>query len=201
MYDGVVVGGGIAGCAIAYWLNKKGLKVCIVDKASEVASGGSGAAGAFVAPKIGKASPLQALTNEAFLFATQFYTHHFPRHFHQTGAIRIPKDDRDHAKFPLYRQNNVPNFVDITSHEIQALGIHSPYDGFFFEEGGVVDAKEMCHALIEGIEFKTMDINTIEQNLEGWRLNQTLQSRYLILATGYQNGLMDMDYMGVEGVW
>jgi len=201
MYDAVVVGAGVAGCAVAHALHQKGLKICIVDRTDEIASGGSGAAGAFVSPKIGKASSLHSLTNEAFAFAVEFYQTHFPQYFHQTGVIRIPKDDGDNQNFALYREFNYPNFKDIKATTIESLGIQSPYDGFLFEEGGVVDAKEMCAALIEGVKFGSIEICKIEQKGSDWRLNGVIGCRYLILATGYQNELIDIEYMGISGVW
>ena len=89
-YDTIIIGAGIAGCCTAYTLQKKGQKVLLVDRSAVAASGGSGAAGAFVSPKIGKGSTLQILTNEAFHFSKDFYLKHFPDYFHQTGVIRIP---------------------------------------------------------------------------------------------------------------
>ncbi len=201
MYDAVVVGAGVAGCAIAYTLHQKGLKVCVVDRNSQIASGGSGAAGAFVSPKIGKASSLHSLTNEAFAFAVKFYQTHFPQYFHKTGIIRIPKDDRDNQNFALYRAFNYPYFKDIKAHTIQSLGIQSPYDGFLFNEGGVVDAKEMCEALMGGVEFTSVEIHKIEQKEGYWKLNEAMKCRFLVLATGYHNELIDIEYMGIGGVW
>ena len=58
MYDYLIVGGGISACATAYFLKQKGALVCVVDERG-IAGGGSGAAGAFVSPKIGKGSTLQ----------------------------------------------------------------------------------------------------------------------------------------------
>ncbi|HIC78150.1 MAG TPA: FAD-binding oxidoreductase, partial [Sulfurovum sp.] len=77
-YDAIVVGAGIAGCSSAYFLKERGLNVLVIDRSGVAATGGSSAAGAFVSPKIGKGSPLQSLTNEAFEFSKDFYLKHFP---------------------------------------------------------------------------------------------------------------------------
>ncbi|HFS82645.1 MAG TPA: FAD-dependent oxidoreductase, partial [Epsilonproteobacteria bacterium] len=54
-YDAIVIGAGIAGASAAYFLREKGDRVLVLDKQG-IARGGSGAAGAFVSPKIGKGS-------------------------------------------------------------------------------------------------------------------------------------------------
>jgi len=200
-YDAIVVGAGVAGCNIAYQLHQKGLRVLIVNQSHEVANGGSGAAGAFVSPKIGKGSPLLELTNASFRFAKDFYCQHFPAHFHQSGVVRIPKDTKDNDTFPLYAEHNSEPFCDVSPGEIEAMGIASQFGGFLFEQAGFCQSKEMCEALIKGIDFKALHVTNITQTDEGWRLNHLLHSRYLILATGYQNSLIDMRYMGIRGTW
>ncbi|MCB4751225.1 MAG: FAD-dependent oxidoreductase, partial [Sulfurovum sp.] len=62
LYDTIIIGAGITGCCAAYALQQKGQKVLLVDRSSMAATGGSGAAGAFVSPKIGKGGSLQQLT-------------------------------------------------------------------------------------------------------------------------------------------
>ena len=53
MYDIAVIGAGINGCSVAYELVKENKSVILFDK-SGIASGGSGAAGAFISPKFSK---------------------------------------------------------------------------------------------------------------------------------------------------
>jgi tRNA 5-methylaminomethyl-2-thiouridine biosynthesis bifunctional protein len=200
-FDVVIVGAGVAGCNIAYALKQKGLDVLLLDQAQDVASGGSGAAGAFVSPKIGKASPLQTLTNEAFEFAIEFYQQNFSQYFHQTGVIRIPKDAEDNEKFASYRRHNIKNFEDIASNEIKALGIESEFGGFLFRTAGVCDAQELCQALIKEVAFDSTRVDSIKQKAKGWLINDQIVSSYLILTTGYEDKLFDIRYMGINGVW
>ncbi|OQX50487.1 MAG: FAD-dependent oxidoreductase [Epsilonproteobacteria bacterium 4484_20] len=205
IYDTIVIGAGITGCCTAFALQQKGHKVLLVDRSGSAATGGSGAAGAFVSPKIAKGGPLQVLTNEAFLFAKDFYLRHFPDYFHQTGVIRIPKDAEDAEKFPIYAQYNNTKYRWIEPPELQKLGIKEDQRSFLFEEAGVCDAPELCNAILQEVSFKQFDVKTLEYDGLQWHLlnteRLTLNAKHIVLSTGYQNDLFDMRYMGVRGTW
>lgn len=225
-YDSIVIGAGIAGCCTAYALQKKGQKVLLVDRSAVAASGGSGAAGAFVSPKIGKGSPLQTLTNEAFHFSKDFYLEHFPDYFHQTGLIRIPKDEEDAQKFEIYEPFNESKYRWVEKDALEKTGIYNSEDSFMFEEAGVCDAPEMCEAILEKVEFQQMNVGSLEWDGEFWNialrqaqgpsvrqaqepvaevlvteLVEVVKAKNIVLSTGYQNKLFDMRYMGVKGTW
>ena len=130
-YDTIIIGAGIAGASTAYALTQKGQSVLVFDKKG-IASGGSGAAGAFVSPKIGKGSPLQKLTNEAFEYAKEFYLSTCPTLFHQTGVIRIPKDEEDAQKFSAYEPYNDNRYENYTKAQLEQQGIITGLDSFYF---------------------------------------------------------------------
>jgi tRNA 5-methylaminomethyl-2-thiouridine biosynthesis bifunctional protein len=199
-YDTIIIGAGIAGCCAAYTLQQKGQKVLLLDRSGVAASGGSGAAGAFVSPKIGKGSALQTLTNEAFHFAKDFYLKHFPEHFHQTGVIRIPKDLEDTEKFSTYEAFNDSKYRWVKKEELKTLGIKNSEDSFMFEEAGVCDAPEMCGAILEQVPHTQYDVKSLSFEDGVWRVGE-YSSKNIVLATGYQNDLFDMRYMGVKGTW
>jgi len=204
-YDTIVIGAGIAGCCTAFALQQKGQKVLLVDRSGSAATGGSGAAGAFVSPKIGKGGPLQQLTNEAFLFAKDFYLKHFPDYFHQTGVIRMPKDTEDAKKFSVYEQYNDTNCQWLTPVQLQALGIKEEHSSFLFEEAGVCDAPELCNAILQQIPFKQLDVQELQYDGIQWYLlnaqRSVLSAQHIVLSLGYENTLFDMRYMGVRGTW
>ncbi len=199
-YDTIIIGAGIAGCCSAYALQQKGQKILLLDRSSVAASGGSGAAGAFVSPKIGKGSSLQVLTNEAFHFAKDFYLKHFPKYFHQTGVIRIPKDLEDAKKFPAYERFNDSKYRWVNKEELNTLGIENSEESFLFEEAGVCDAPEMCADILEQVPHEQYDVRSFFFENEVWRVGK-YSSKNIVLATGYQNDLVDMRYMGVKGTW
>jgi len=199
-YDTIIIGAGISGCCSAYALQQKGQKVLVIDRSSVAASGGSGAAGAFVSPKIGKGSALQTLTNEAFDFAKDFYLKYFPKHFSRTGVIRIPKDKEDAKKFSIYEEFNNTKYRWINQEELETLGIKNSEDSFMFEEAGVCDAPKMCAAILEKVPHVQYDVKSLQFDDEVWVVGE-YRSKNIVLATGYQNELFSMKYMGVKGTW
>ena len=198
-YDTIVIGGGIAGSSAAYFLSQKGQNVLVMDK-NGIASGGSGAAGAFVSPKIGKGGPLQSLTNEAFEFATNFYLEYFPAFYHQSGVVRIPKDEEDAAKFPFYEPSNENRYTHFRGEKLRALGIKTPLESFFFPDAGVCDAPDMCHALLKGIAYIQDEAEELVFEHGVWQAGEH-RAKNAVLATGYENRLFDMRYMGTKGTW
>lgn len=198
-YDSIIIGAGIAGASTAYALTRKGQKVLVLDK-NGIASGGSGAAGAFVSPKVGKGSPLQTLTNKAFFFAKDFYLSTSSALFHQTGVIRIPKDEFDAKKFSDYEHFNDNNYENYTKEQLEKLGISSRFESFYFPEAGVCEAKEVCEHLLSDIEVVENEVKKIIQE-EGLWCVEEYKAKNLILATGYESDLVDLRYMGIKGTW
>jgi len=217
-YDTIIIGAGIAGASLAYTLTQQNQKVLVLDK-NGIASGGSGAAGAFVSPKIGLASSLHSLTNEAFEYAKDFYGKHCPEYYVQTGVLRIPKDNADAKKFPVYEKANSNVYETYDSERLKAMGIDVPYDGFFFPEAGACEALDICEFLLKDIEVEICDVdkimykdgigNVLRQAQEPMTNTVTksvtelaeVHAKNIVIATGFENKLFNMDYMGVHGVW
>jgi len=198
-YDTIIIGAGVAGATAAYSLSQKGQKVLVLDKVG-IASGGSGAAGAFVSPKIGKGSPLQELTNEAFSFAKDFYLATCPQYFHQTGVMRIPKDEEDAKKFTAYEPFNTNSYENYDQTKLQALNIHTKFDSFLFPEAGDCEAKEVCAYLLANIDVVKYEIVEIIQEDNVWCVGE-YKAKNIVLATGYESNLTDIRYMGIRGTW
>ena len=197
MYDITIIGAGVAGSTLAYFAKKHKQKVLIIERASTAATGGSGAAGAFISPKLGKSTPLLELTNSAFKFATSFYTTYFSSFFNQTGILRLPKDFKDAINFPQYQTHIGGEILSIE--KLKQLGIKSQYEGLFFKEGGVCDAQSLCNALIKGVDFLQLELKDIKFNQE-ITINSKIKTKTLILATGYESHPL-LSYMGIRGVW
>ncbi|SFV51763.1 FAD dependent oxidoreductase [hydrothermal vent metagenome] len=204
IYHTIIIGSGIAGATVAYTLKSRGVDILLLDRSSVAASGGSGAAGAFVSPKIGKGSPLQRLTNEAYLFARDFYLQNFPKEFSQTGVIRIPKDLDDAKKFLEYEPYNQSEYSWMDARQLDSLGINSDFDSFLFADAGLCDAPALCRTMVEDIPKEQLDVSRIEYVDGCWIVSdgdRDYLASTVVLSTGYQNQLFDMRYMGVRGTW
>ncbi len=181
MVDFLVIGAGSAGAHTAYFLKEAGFSVKVLEQKS-IASGASGAAGAFISPRLGKGGPLQRITNEAFRFSTSFYKETFPHLFAQTGILRLPKDEKDAAKF----KEQIP-YIDVAYElknpdEIDYLEPYAKeFGGIYFCEGGIADAHGICQALLEGIEVQ-----------EGVRVEdlEELEANNIVIATGAWDELL-----------
>ena len=91
-YDVIIVGAGINGCTSAYFLSQAGLKVALVDKTG-IASGGSGAAGAFISPKFSKQGSLKELIDVAYNEAMDFYSTVLASHTLLKPLLHISQDN------------------------------------------------------------------------------------------------------------
>jgi len=203
LYDVIIIGAGIAGATIAHALTQKNQKVLVIDK-NGIASGGSGAAGAFVSPKIGKGSSLQKLTNEAFVYAKDFYLSTCPEYFHQTGVIRIPKNDEDARKFAEYEKYNDTAYENYSREKLLSLGITSEFDAFYFPDAGDCDAPQVCEFLLKNIDVKCEEVLSLKRIHEQWQLltpTSSLLTQNVVLTTGFENSLVDLHYMGIRATW
>lgn len=101
-YDVIIVGAGINGCTSAYYLSQAGLNVALVDKTG-IASGGSGAAGAFISPKFHKQGPLKELMDVAYAEAMTFYSTVLASHTLLKPLLHISQDDSEE---PVYLEHS-----------------------------------------------------------------------------------------------
>ncbi|WP_457596555.1 NAD(P)/FAD-dependent oxidoreductase [Hydrogenimonas sp.] len=199
-YDAIVVGAGIAGICAAWWLKKAGFSVCLVDKKG-VLAGASGAAGAFLSPRLGRGGPLQRVTNDAYRFALHFYATHTPQAFNQKGLLRLPKDEKDARAFERYRP-----FIDIHYDDVnpERYGhVASEYlsmGGYFFPDAAFVDPRSVAHALLEGIDtrFGTQQFPIYRRGV--WEVGK-LKADVVVLATGAAPWPVALPWLHIGGVW
>lgn len=201
MFDVTIIGAGVVGCSIARELSKYSLKICVLEKASDVASGATRANSAIVhagydaKPGTLKAK-LNALGNPMFDELSRELD--FP--FKRTGSLVIcfNREELKELERLLDQgvKNGIPGLRIIYKEELLRLEPNlseDVYAGLYAETAGIVCPYEMTIALAEnasqnGAEFrlntgvtnlvKGEDYFTIETE------NEIIQSRLVINAAG-----------------
>ncbi len=200
MYDTIVVGAGIAGVCAAFWLKEAGEKVLLVDKKGLLA-GASGAAGAFLSPRLGKGGPLQRITNEAYLFALDFYRKYTPEALFQKGLARIPKDEEDAARFEIYREYLKLPFTVCGPDDLPFLSADRVKHGAIcFEEASFVDPAAVAKKLTADLQCAFgIDAKPVKEG-PFWRVEK-FRARNLLLCTGADKLPIDAGYISIGGLW
>lgn len=188
-YDYIIIGSGIAGCCIAYELNKISNNILVIEQNKNISSSASSVAGGFLSPLLGKPNSFKDLVNKALNYSLDFYKTNMPKHIKQCGTLRLPKDKTNNIKFQEYEK-----YID--TQYIKQDG------GYFFPKASVVNSSHICKSLLKDIDIKfDTKINSIKKVDELWYLDDKFMAKKLILTTGYQDMLVDEFYLKIRSVW
>ena len=190
MYDVVIIGAGVNGCACAHELSKKGKRVAPFDKEG-IASGGSGAAGAFISPKLSKAGELKEILHTAFLYSMSFYEKEFPKLLTKSKLLHIAKDEADDAILRVYKELTDLELLDSEMQERETLSINA----------GIINAKPLCLAMAKSAQFIQEEVHTLEYDDGVWLINETYTAKEVILATGAYKQILPEPYIQLRGIW
>lgn len=188
-YEYVVIGAGIAGCSLSHFLKKYSDSILLIDKNEDVASGASGAAGAFLSPLLGKPNKFKELVTKALNFSIDYYKNNFNEELQNCGTCRIPKNQEDEEKFQSY----IP-YMDFEYEKYE--------DGYLFPIGSVIKPYEVCLKLSKDIEkLFNYEVSKIEKIDDYWLINDEIKAKKLFLATGANISLIDEKYFDIRAVW
>ena len=180
-YDFVVVGGGIAGLLSAWFL--RDFNTLLIDK-KEPLSGASGAAGAFLFPKVGFDSLYTRFINEGILKSVEFYKNLGVR-TNTKGVLILPRDEKDIGKFKLYEKDIKLPFKKMDG-------------GFFFEVGSVVNPDDVKRVI--KVNFLQKYVKKIVRKDNFWIIDNEIKAKNIILATGYES-VFDIPYINIRPIW
>lgn len=199
-YDVIIIGAGINGCASAYFLRRAGLKVALIDQEG-IAAGGSGAAGAFISPKISKAGPLKEIMSQAHAEALEFYTTRFPQFTLTKPLLHIANSPQESGKLEHFKRETSLHHSVIDEELQSLLTPEASEDSYiYFSKGAVVDAQGVCRAMAEGIDFYTIRVEKLARTNGMWQVGD-LNAKHLVLAIGAYPKLLSVDYVGLRGIW
>jgi len=191
LYDVAVIGAGINGCSVAYELVSQGKKVVVFDMEG-VASGGSGAAGAFISPKFSKAGELKEIIHDAFVYSMKFYEKNFPHLFTKVPLIHIAQDEKNDEILKYYKQNT-------------PLKLHKVKESFNNEtvsiDAGIVNAQAMCNAMCKSAKFVKSKVNSLMYDDGMWIIDDVYSAKTVVMATGAYEQVIKEPYIQLRGIW
>lgn len=200
LYDVLIVGAGINGCCSAYFLSQAGLNVALIDQEG-IAAGGSGAAGAFISPKISKAGELKKIMGIAHAEALKFYTTRFPHFTLTRPLLHIANTPQDADKLEHFKRETALEHSEIGD-ELKSLlseeALKCSY--IYLAEGAVVDAQGVCAAMAEGIDFYPIKAEQLIHINGHWQVGG-VRAKHLVLSIGAYPKLLPIDYVGLRGIW
>jgi len=199
-YDVIIVGAGINGCCSAYTLAQAGLKVALIDQEG-IAAGGSGAAGAFISPKISKAGELKKIMESAHAEALEFYTTRFPQFTLTRPLLHIANSPQEADKLEHFKRETALKHSAIDGELKSLLSEEALTESYiYFSEGAVVDAQGVCTAMAEGIDFYLLKAKQLIRTDGLWQIGE-LRAKHVVLAIGAYPKLLPIDYVGLRGIW
>ncbi|MFZ3052372.1 MAG: FAD-binding oxidoreductase [Sulfuricurvum sp.] len=200
LYDVIIVGAGINGCTSAYTLTQAGLNVALVDQ-DGIASGGSGAAGAFISPKISKAGELKEIMSEAHTEALEFYITHFPQFTLTKPLLHIANSPQEADKLEYFKHETSLHHSALDDELKSLLSEEATNEStIYFDEGAVVDAQEVCRAMVDGIDFYLLKAQQLIYEDGLWQVGE-LRAKHLVLSIGAYPKLLPINYVGLRGIW
>lgn len=199
-YDVIIVGAGVNGCASAWFLRRAGLKVALIDQEG-IAAGGSGAAGAFIAPKISKSGPLKDLMDKAHARAMAFYPKYFPEATLERPLFHIAKTPEDADKLRVFRERTDLELSEPPQKLTKMLNVDvSDENAVYFDHSAVVNAQELCRAMSEGVDFYRRKAESPIHDGECWE-TAGVRGKYLLVAIGAYPKLLELPYIQMRGIW
>jgi len=200
VFDIAIIGAGINGCVLAYFLTQAGKRVIVFDGGG-IASGGSGAAGAFISPKIAKGGDLKAISDEAFEFSYDFYNQFFPQHITNAALLHLSKHLDENEKVRHFKEHTALHVSDPTDVQLERLDLTcKAFESFYLKQSAVVDAKAMCEALIGDTTFVNAKVKSLTYKGDYYEV-LSHQARQVVLATGAYEKILDLPYIAHRGVW
>ena len=196
--DVLIIGAGLAGCALAQRLGARGLRIALIDAAPTIASGASGNPAGVFHPVVASDDSLASrATRAGFLYALRHWRSLERRGFSfdwsSQGLIQVAVDADEQASFESAIESfdlprDLVRYVD--DHEAQAfLGVRPAFGGLLFEHGGSVDPASLCRAQLEAAQASTTldlmlnrSVASLEHDAHEWRALDT-QGRCMARAS------------------
>ncbi|CAM2138940.1 tRNA (mnm(5)s(2)U34)-methyltransferase / FAD-dependent cmnm(5)s(2)U34 oxidoreductase [Pararobbsia alpina] len=162
--DAIIIGAGLAGCALAERLASRGLRLAIIDAGDGLATGASGNPAGVFHPVVANDDSLASrATRAGFLYALSHWhsleQRGFPFDWQADGLVQVATNADEEASlrtaiesFDLPR--DLVRYVSVEDAE-HLLEVRPAFGGLMFERGGRVNPASLCHAQIRAAQAST----------------------------------------------
>ena len=187
----LVVGGGVAGCAVACGLKTTGVEAIILDSASQQGAGASGNPAGLVVPFLSVGDMIGARLSISCLADTRAFLDAHNLVVSQ-GVISLDYDERKSSRQKKIAEQGFPPDLAIykTADELTArCGLTVRAGGLFFSTGAVIRPQQLCSHLAEGIQrVFGADLRFISGEEGDWTAHcadgRTFKADHIVLCMG-----------------
>ena len=176
----VVIGGGLAGCSTAFSLAKRGIQVTLIEKETELATGGSGnPQGALYAKLPVKPTNQGELHITGLLHTLNLLKQENPGQtfWHQSGVVQLATSEKEEQRQESMIEGDFyPESLVLHKQKEQLadiVGMQPQFSGLYFPEAGWVSPREFCQHLSrhEHIEIINTELDSLEFINDHWALH------------------------------
>ncbi len=196
-----VIGGGIVGASVLYWLAKKGWTDTVLVERRELTSGSTWHSSGHVAYFGPQAdfSQLYASSIHTYLQAEQESGHSIS--FHQTGSLRLAANEKELELFHSYKSHfdkrgipyNIctPDEVSALNPLLETSGIygaaHTPTDGFVDPSGATQALAAAARGLGASVE-RFCPVLSLRRDASGWLVETekgNISAKHVVVAASF----------------
>lgn len=156
----LIIGGGLAGCALAYVLKRRGAEPVILEAGETLASGASGNRIGLYNPRFSAAMTPQArFYSDAYFTALETFTALDGIDWDPCGTLHLITDEKKARRFPkTFESWSWPEeeMRLVGAEEASAIaGVGIERDALYLPRSGSVCPEKLCRAYARGIETHT----------------------------------------------
>ncbi len=187
----MVIGGGIAGCAVAGGLKAAGLEAMILDAAPQTGAGASGNPAGIVVPFLSVGDMIAARLSISCLADTRAFldTNNL---VYSEGVISLDYDQRKSSRQKKIAEQGFPTDLAIykTADDLTArCGLQVRSGGLLFETGAVIQPQQLCSHLAEGVErVFSAEVRFISGEQGAWAVHcadgLSFKAEHIVLCMG-----------------
>ncbi len=193
----VVLGGGVAGMAVAWELAMRGRQIQLIEAGDQLAGGASGNAAGLVYPHLARSADLPTrFYLAAFLLSVQRLSRLAQRQaacgWHPTGVLQLLAEDGLRDRLRLQLPATLLQRVD-SGRSAGLAGVDLRDDGLLHTLGGWLHPAAWCQALLQDQAPRIQvrygaRVRELEHDTRGWRVvfatGESLECDTLVIANG-----------------